>query len=169
MLVACDSKIAFGAKHVATGNEACGAWIRAVAWAARHSVDGFVPRAAAHAIAPKKVWTRLVQATAGGDTGLAAECDGGYVLQSGFARTPAPDSGTWSRSSYATVYERDGRACRYCGSTQDLTIDHVVPRCQGGGDEADNLVVACRSCNSRKGGRTPDEAGMTLLHAAGGA
>ena len=70
---------------------------------------------------------------------------------------------SWSTAAYEEVYARDGRICRYCGTTELLTIDHVVPRIQGGGDEAANLVVACKSCNSRKGGRTPKQAGMTLL------
>lgn len=68
----------------------------------------------------------------------------------------------WSREHYAAVYERDHFECRYCGSIRKLSIDHVVPRSQGGSDDEDNLVVACRSCNSRKGARTPEEAGMVL-------
>jgi 5-methylcytosine-specific restriction endonuclease McrA len=69
---------------------------------------------------------------------------------------------SWSKGNYPDVYARDGHACRYCGSTSWLSIDHVIPRAQGGSDEADNLVVCCRSCNSRKGGRTPSQAGMVL-------
>jgi hypothetical protein len=70
----------------------------------------------------------------------------------------------WSKRFYLAVYARDGRQCRYCGSTTaTLTIDHIVPRIQGGADGLDNLVVACRACNSRKGGRTPSQAGMVLL------
>ena len=68
----------------------------------------------------------------------------------------------WSKVFYASVYARDGSACRYCGSVDLLSVDHVVPRCQGGADDEDNLVVACRACNSRKGGRTPQQAGMVL-------
>lgn len=70
----------------------------------------------------------------------------------------------WSTAAYDSVYERDGEACRYCGEedAELLTIDHVVPRIQGGSDDASNLVVCCKSCNSRKGGRTPEEAGMVL-------
>lgn len=68
----------------------------------------------------------------------------------------------WSKVAYAQVRQRDGGSCRYCGSKENLSIDHIVPRCQGGGDEPENLVVACRSCNSRKGGRTPKQAGMVL-------
>ncbi|HYW89814.1 MAG TPA: HNH endonuclease [Chloroflexota bacterium] len=64
------------------------------------------------------------------------------------------------------VFIRDHHACQYCGvRTRDLTLDHVVPRHRGGRHSWDNLVSACRSCNHRKGGRTPDEARMHLRHA----
>ncbi len=45
------------------------------------------------------------------------------------------------------------QACCYCGSGGPLTVDHLIPRVRGGADEADNLVWACRSCNSSKHGR----------------
>lgn len=60
---------------------------------------------------------------------------------------------------------RDGSRCAYCGATQDLTLDHVVPRVRGGGHEPANLVPACRSCNAKKGGRTPEEARMSMREA----
>lgn len=64
-----------------------------------------------------------------------------------------------------TVYERDAFTCRYCGASKGvrLAIDHVVPRCQGGADTDANKVVSCWPCNSRKGGRTPEQAGMRLM------
>lgn len=45
------------------------------------------------------------------------------------------------------------QACCYCGSTASLAVDHLIPRIKGGSDEADNLIWACRSCNSSKQGR----------------
>ena len=61
------------------------------------------------------------------------------------------------------IFMRDHHACQYCGiRTRDLTLDHVVPRHRGGRHTWDNLVSACRSCNHRKGGRTPEEARMPL-------
>ena len=45
------------------------------------------------------------------------------------------------------------QACCYCGSTRNLAVDHLVPRIRGGADESDNLIWACRSCNSSKGGK----------------
>ena len=62
------------------------------------------------------------------------------------------------------VFVRDGQRCQYCGvGGHELTLDHVVPRHRGGTHEWENLVTACRSCNHRKGGRTPREARMRLL------
>lgn len=45
------------------------------------------------------------------------------------------------------------QACFYCGSRVSLAVDHLIPRIKGGPDEADNLIWACRSCNSSKQGR----------------
>lgn len=61
---------------------------------------------------------------------------------------------------------RDGNTCQYCGVKHQaggLTLDHVVPRSRGGGNTWENMVASCFACNNRKGSRTPDEAGMTLL------
>lgn len=79
----------------------------------------------------------------------------------------APLTQPWDTSAYPVVYARDGSRCRYCGTSQNPTVDHVVPRCQGGGDAPENLVVACRPCNLRKSGRTPEQAGMPLLPIGG--
>ncbi|MHC5001947.1 MAG: HNH endonuclease [Planctomycetota bacterium] len=64
------------------------------------------------------------------------------------------------------LYARDSSRCQYCGShfpTRELTIDHVVPRVQGGEHSWVNLVCACVKCNARKGGRTPAQAHMKLI------
>lgn len=64
------------------------------------------------------------------------------------------------------IFARDENRCQYCGKkfpTSELSIDHVVPRSQGGGTSWDNVVCACVKCNVRKGGRTPHEANMKLL------
>lgn len=63
------------------------------------------------------------------------------------------------------IYTRDGGRCQYCGTRvqkHEFTYDHVVPRTQGGKTDWGNVVVACVSCNQRKGGRTPEQAGMHL-------
>lgn len=58
------------------------------------------------------------------------------------------------------LFLRDGFECAYCGSGEDLTFDHLVPRRLGGVTSWTNIVAACSNCNLRKGGRMPREAGM---------
>lgn len=64
--------------------------------------------------------------------------------------------------SRQNIFKRDEGKCQYCGSTKDLTLDHVLPRSKGGRSTWDNLVSACKPCNSRKGDLTPEEAKMPL-------
>lgn len=67
--------------------------------------------------------------------------------------------------SRRNLYRRDGFTCQYCGnraSADQLTIDHVMPRSRGGLTSWENCVVACGTCNRRKGDRTPEEARMKL-------
>lgn len=58
------------------------------------------------------------------------------------------------------VFLRDGFRCQYCGSREDLTFDHVMPRSRGGVTSWDNVVTACSPCNLKKGGLLPREANM---------
>jgi 5-methylcytosine-specific restriction endonuclease McrA len=67
------------------------------------------------------------------------------------------------RPSKSMIYKRDDNKCQYCGSTRGLTIDHVIPKSKGGGDTWENLVVACSSCNTKKGNKLLEQAGMKLL------
>ena len=64
------------------------------------------------------------------------------------------------------IFARDGSLCQYCGkkfATSELSLDHVVPRTQGGVNSWENIVCACVPCNVRKGGRTPKQANMALI------
>jgi 5-methylcytosine-specific restriction endonuclease McrA len=70
--------------------------------------------------------------------------------------------------SRRNVIIRDRATCQYCGvllRTTELTFDHVLPRSRGGKSQWENFVVACIDCNIRKADKTPQEAGMRLLHA----
>ena len=61
------------------------------------------------------------------------------------------------------IFLRDQYTCQYCGKkTQELTLDHVVPRRQHGSHTWENVVAACSKCNLRKAGHTPEEARMKL-------
>jgi 5-methylcytosine-specific restriction endonuclease McrA len=65
------------------------------------------------------------------------------------------------------VLARDRETCQYCGAQPGrahLTIDHVLPRAQGGNTTWENVVAACSACNHRKANRTPQQAGMALAH-----
>lgn len=75
-----------------------------------------------------------------------------------FVRVPYRRRITLTRRS---VFLRDGGICQYCGATAE-NLDHVVPRSRGGEHTWENVVAACRSCNARKGDRTPPEAGFHL-------
>lgn len=66
---------------------------------------------------------------------------------------------TYSRRN---VHVRDHYTCQYCGSVSNLTLDHVMPVSRGGKSTWENVVTACYPCNSGKGSRTPEEAGMRL-------
>jgi 5-methylcytosine-specific restriction endonuclease McrA len=61
------------------------------------------------------------------------------------------------------VFLRDGFACQYCGSPEDLTFDHVMPRSKGGRTTWENIVTACGPCNLRKGGKMPKDSGLHLM------
>ena len=64
------------------------------------------------------------------------------------------------------IFERDKNTCQYCGrhfDRKDLNLDHVFPRDRGGAMNWENIVCSCIKCNTKKGNRTPDEAGMKLI------
>lgn len=147
-------------KAAKAGLEAMGLWVMALSWSKDSRTRGRITFGQTVALA--------------GDSDTAARCASALVRarlwdkdgETGWKfhkwHEYQDNETTWSRLAYAEVYERDGFVCRYCGAVEWLSVDHVIPRCNGGGDEAASLVVACRSCNSRKGGRTPDQAGMAL-------
>lgn len=68
-----------------------------------------------------------------------------------------------NKPSKSMIYKRDDNKCQYCGSTRSLTIDHVIPKSKGGGDTWNNLVVACCSCNAKKGDKLLEHTTMKLL------
>lgn len=73
-----------------------------------------------------------------------------------------------SRVSFSrkNLFTRDNWTCQYCGckpGSREITMDHVVPRAQGGKGSFENCVAACVSCNHRKADRTPKQARMKLM------
>lgn len=85
-------------------------------------------------------------------------------------RRQAPSRSHRIRFSRANVFLRDRHCCQYCERkfpASQLTLDHVVPRSQGGRRVWDNIVTACRPCNAKKADLSCDEAGMFPLRRAG--
>ena len=60
------------------------------------------------------------------------------------------------------IYKRDNHECAYCGSKKQLTLDHIIPKSRGGGNDWNNLITCCFKCNLKKGNRTPEESRSTL-------
>ena len=75
-----------------------------------------------------------------------------------FVKVPYRGRSSLSRRA---VLVRDNYECQYCGRPAE-NVDHVVPRSRGGGHSWDNVVAACRSCNSRKENRAPADVGLRL-------
>ena len=99
----------------------------------------------------------------------------GVQLVNGFLRIPRvlvlryynrnPRSAV--RFCRANIYLRDQNTCQYCGHIfpkSRLNLDHVIPRSRGGHTNWENVVCSCQTCNLKKGGQTPEEARMALLH-----
>lgn len=73
-----------------------------------------------------------------------------------------------SESRRLRIYQRDNYTCRYCGRpAMPITLDHVIPLACGGSNEERNLVTACSPCNQKKGNRTPQEWGRSLIPLVG--
>jgi 5-methylcytosine-specific restriction endonuclease McrA len=84
------------------------------------------------------------------------------ILLSRYEKLPQPKV----HFSRRTLYKRDDMMCQYCGGrpgSEELTIDHVIPRSQGGLTTWTNCILACVDCNTKKRDRTPEQAGMKLL------
>ena len=62
------------------------------------------------------------------------------------------------------VFLRDKFSCQYCGSKNELTFDHLLPRSKGGKTNWENVVTACSSCNVQKGGRLLEKSGMKVQY-----
>ena len=85
----------------------------------------------------------------------------GAERQARFRERGGGDPENWT-AIRAVILVRDKKICAYCGR-KATTVDHVFPKSRGGASESWNLVSCCRKCNSTKGDRTIDEAGMKFI------
>lgn len=103
--------------------------------------------------------------------------DGELFIQAGRIRLRVPEVVTLTHYdrlprqavtfSRRNLFKRDHFTCQYCGAqpgSDELTIDHVIPRSQGGTSSWVNCVLACVACNAFKADRTPEQAGLRLKH-----
>jgi 5-methylcytosine-specific restriction endonuclease McrA len=70
------------------------------------------------------------------------------------------------RFNRRNLYMRDNYTCQYCGvkkPSSELNLDHVIPQSKGGQTSWENVVCSCIKCNTKKGAKTPKQAGMELL------
>jgi 5-methylcytosine-specific restriction endonuclease McrA len=129
-------------------------------------------------MAPHKIvpWQTAVVMSYLGKVEVVEEYDEDIVAPSLTIKTPAvvrlkKAMGGAKRAvkfSRLNVFTRDDFRCQYCGvkkPPRELSYDHVVPRVQGGKTGWHNIVTSCHPCNAHKRGRTPEQAGMTLLRA----
>jgi hypothetical protein len=173
-----DDNLALHPKVLAAGNTAMGMWVRAGAWSAQQLTDGFVGDDLVKLLGKRPLADRLVAA------GLWVPQAAGFQFHewSTDGRQPTKEMVLTERRASAarakvarspelraSIRRRDGDRCRYCavkvlwndrrGGTGG-TYDPVLP---DGPSDVENLVVCCRACNSSKGRRTPEQAGMTLI------
>lgn len=133
------------------GDRAVGSWIQMLCWLSQWPQETTIPTAARKMFgATKRVVADLLRA------GLLTETTGGWI--------PLGENDLWRISRTASrvkiplhvrvsVLERDEYRCQFCGATDDLTLDHIIPWSRGGPDTEDNLRVLCRPCNSARGNR----------------
>lgn len=58
-----------------------------------------------------------------------------------------------SKKIFQRIVNRDGNACKICGTTNKLTVDHIIPLSKGGSNDDDNFQILCFSCNRKKGAK----------------
>lgn len=93
---------------------------------------------------------------------IASEALEGGVLETTPAQPSLGDPVYYARvMRYLT--DRWGGRCAYCGASRELQIDHLLPVSRGGGDEIQNLTLACVDCNKKKGTQTAAEFGFREL------
>jgi hypothetical protein len=169
-LVSLDDSFFSHPKAVRAGEAAMGLHIRAIAYCSRFNLaDGRFPRAALRILMRRRGAAgssaqRLVNVGLWLEDGedFIATHDPRWWIEANrgdeLERAAAADRTRRSRdgTNRAVIARDDGR-CVYCGCGVDLVVDHVLPFKRGGLSTLDNLVAACRSCNSSKRNQTPSE------------
>ena len=182
-----DDQFSEHPKVIQAGPLASWLYVRGLCYSAKYLTDGFISDAVAKQLSlfgENQIDIRQILV----DCRLWDLVDGGYVIHDYLDYNPTAEQVRAERDIAKRRFamnadpklakllrERDGDNCRYCGKIVNWsdrkgpnggTYDHITPIASGGKDRMENLVVCCRSCNSRKGARTPQQAGMMLLSSA---
>ena len=138
-------------------------WVSSLCWMNANSRDGSIPKDQAKAIL-RRLGTNRASINRLMRAGLFVDAGDRYVIpqRAGISGLDLWKLGPRDQPSRPPiparvrelVYARDGYACRHCGSTERLSIDHIIPWSKGGAHEESNFQTLCRSCNSSKGART---------------
>lgn len=181
-----DDRANSDAKLLALSDSAYRMWVAGLIFCQANLTDGFIPSHAIHTfgVRARKKTALVAELTKSvlGKQPLWQEVENGWTVNDFLMWNESRETVIASRQTAKQrlalfrdpglrqeVRARDGDVCRYCGRTVRWhdrkgelggTYDHVKPV---GGNGPDNLVVCCRSCNSRKKGRTPEQARMPLL------
>ena len=180
-----DDQFADHPKIVEAGPSAAWLFICGLCYAGRYLTDGFVTEKQVPKMTDEDDPIGLAGILV--SVGLWHKVDGGYQIHDYLQYNPSRADVEAQRQIVRrrqamnanpqlmhAVRQRDGNTCRYCGcfvNWQDRkgskggTYDHIIPISRGGEETPENIVVCCKRCNSSKGARTPDEAGMPLLPA----
>lgn len=166
-----DDKIPRNPKILAGDIETAWYFVCALTHCAEQLTDGYLARSAVPLIAPhitdpqavsdRCVTLGLFRQTENGyiveDFDLRRHADGMWISNAIAAVRPSwwqPSRPKLPNSLRAEIIERDGHQCRWCGSTENLEIDHIHPLSRGGAfDDPENLQVLCGTCNRSKGAR----------------
>ena len=117
---------------------------------------GVIAEAVRHMLAAGMDHHKVIEAIAGMEAAMAPASD--MAAERRRETDRRRKVGDWEALRQKT-FERDGFLCVYCGSdvSDDPQCDHIFPISRGGENRLDNLATSCRSCNSSKGDRTPEE------------
>jgi hypothetical protein len=150
-------------KIEAAGPAAAWLFVASICYSGRYLTDGFIPAGRVARLTalpnPEACAARLVEA------GLWEPVENGYYIHDFLEYNPSREMvlrrtqtegnrDYWDRiRAYIApiIHERNDFKCVYCGSSFDLTVDHIVPLAFDGKHDLDNLTTACRACNSSKG------------------
>lgn len=149
-------------KRIAAGNSAVGLWTACGSHCGQHLTDGHVPGGVAKLYGRAADIKALVRVRLWHGPGHDCErCPQpepeAYVMHDYLEYNPSRNH-VLGRKRIAAgvrqlVFERDEHACVTCGTSDDLTLDHIYPWSLGGADDEANLQTLCRPCNIAKGAR----------------